>query len=445
MKSEMEEGEVSEIQQVKLELTEESIHSDNSDEEDQDLQHDQEASIKCSYCSRTFLRESGYKRHLQTHLQEPIKCEYCGRVCPKKSVLIKHIRTHTGEKPYECSVCKLQFATKPSLDYHLAVHKGERPFVCSVCGKSFIQNSHLTRHLRVHTGEKPYCCTYCDMKFGRQGSLQVHLRQHTGEALFTCLHCDRKFINQSTFKYHLRKLSGERPYTCIFCGQTFISSSHVRKHERVHVTEKGDGANQKCRKFKMAESGNKFVNVHGDNLKLNWRCKEKPSKLRTTSRNYCCSFCPMKFIRRGALQNHLTFHEAQLKLQTKELHSTSGAQNLIKCENYSNDLSAAVLSDADEKTEHLNMSSESNNSTANSSSWSDGCDDLLARTIDTIHQTGMFYQLDDSFRDKGVEEDKQQQQQQQQNPSNVVRSGNRKNPFPRKLRRPNLISEDSEV
>ncbi|PIC46954.1 hypothetical protein B9Z55_006464 [Caenorhabditis nigoni] len=79
---------------------------------------------KCVYCSTSFGRRGGLRRHVQmVHMQMMHKCpiENCshpGYKCTK--ALNAHVRTHT--RPFTCDRCDAAFARKNDLQVHQFTH-----------------------------------------------------------------------------------------------------------------------------------------------------------------------------------------------------------------------------------------------------------------------------------------------------------------------------------
>ncbi|XP_037332056.2 zinc finger and BTB domain-containing protein 24-like isoform X2 [Pungitius pungitius] len=88
--------------------------------------------------------------------------------------------SHNNDESLVCSKCKKTFGSIKTLKRHMMTHSSEKPFSCSQCGKCFTQSGTLKRHLRCHTGEKPFSCSECDRCFSDSGTLKRHMRCHTG-------------------------------------------------------------------------------------------------------------------------------------------------------------------------------------------------------------------------------------------------------------------------
>ncbi|KAG8547080.1 hypothetical protein GDO81_029152 [Engystomops pustulosus] len=138
------------------------------------------------------------------------KCTYCEKSFPRNTQLREHERTHTGERPYQCLKCPKSFSRSTQLKDHQRTHTGERPFHCTECGKTFSHSSNLIHHRRTHTGEKPHKCSMCPKSFSQNSDLNRHQRTH---------------------------MAGDRPHQCVRCHRTFIYKSQLRMHSRVHVVE----------------------------------------------------------------------------------------------------------------------------------------------------------------------------------------------------------------
>lgn len=84
-----------------------------------------------SFCSKSSLNH-----HSKNHgITKPLKCTQCSKTFMRYGHLRYHMKTHTNDKPYKCSQCEKQFITKSHLKIHNRIHTGEKLFKCETCGK----------------------------------------------------------------------------------------------------------------------------------------------------------------------------------------------------------------------------------------------------------------------------------------------------------------------
>lgn len=68
---------------------------------------------KCSFCSKTFQRQSQLKSHLASHSEaRPHQCQVCGVAFKHRRNLVEHSHTHSQQPSFICAVCGLTFKQK---------------------------------------------------------------------------------------------------------------------------------------------------------------------------------------------------------------------------------------------------------------------------------------------------------------------------------------------
>ena len=90
-----------------------------------EIQEYQSRKYKCEYCYKRFKRSSGYKDHLNLHLnKKDFKCSLCNKSFVQRSNLKQHLNysKSCGTKPYErysCNICSKNFSTLTILNKHI--------------------------------------------------------------------------------------------------------------------------------------------------------------------------------------------------------------------------------------------------------------------------------------------------------------------------------------
>ena len=146
------------------------------------LEHDEEKSFQCQFCSRDFHSISGKFIHEKSH---PPTCKICFRTFKCKSKMIKHLRNvHSKEeKPFECEICNRKFQWVEAFQRHKLVHSDERPEKCQFCPQTFRSKSSKIWHEKLHTGERTlnWKCRLCPKAFTSPGKLKFHANNGHGK------------------------------------------------------------------------------------------------------------------------------------------------------------------------------------------------------------------------------------------------------------------------
>ena len=88
---------------------------------------------------------------------------------------------HSGVKPFKCTFCTKSFSRDRGLKRHMLVHSGDKPHSCKECGKEVTTSHSLKMHKLIHTGEKPYSCPVCSKPFRRSQHVKKHVLTHGKE------------------------------------------------------------------------------------------------------------------------------------------------------------------------------------------------------------------------------------------------------------------------
>ena len=131
-------------------------------------------------CGKSFISESGLKRHELQHSSMDYKCTVCSREFAFESELTNHKTIHSEEKHFICQYPRCNGAYKTKAEYlrHYKTHGPTRDdHRCLVCNKACKKHKYLRKHKQVHTGKLPFACSICGDWFkwrsGRHNQMQL--------------------------------------------------------------------------------------------------------------------------------------------------------------------------------------------------------------------------------------------------------------------------------
>ena len=201
--------------------------------------HDDEKSLKCKDCLKTFTTNLDLATHEKIHKKHtnPKTCDSCGKYFASKGSLQRHSKEiHQGIRKSQarCELCGKELSSKTYLELHVkSVHKKEKQFQCDICNKLYSSKSHLNTHKKqIHTEEslaRCYQCDSCDKKFKSNGMLKVHKDSHEGKR-HKCNQCELTFGNAPNLRRHFKKVHAGENYKCDICGKEVSDKDYLKKH-----------------------------------------------------------------------------------------------------------------------------------------------------------------------------------------------------------------------
>lgn len=123
---------------------------------------------------------------------------------------------------------------------------------------------HYQRHLT-----NKFQCSICPKKFSTQILLNEHSTIHTNDVRHICKECALSFLDYTDLKEHIRehkqvaskKKTTDLKWKCMDCGKLLMNRSSLAMHVKIHK-----------------------------------------------DRKYECSICPLKFVQKINLSNHIKSH-----------------------------------------------------------------------------------------------------------------------------------------
>lgn len=196
--------------------------------------------FNCFYCKKTFCNLRTREIHLHVHKNiKTLKCSYCPETFFHYSSRNLHqAKTHTKIKAYKCiDGCKNKaFYTQSQLILHTKRHHTtNRPFVCHICSKRYVIKGELDNHLKIHTDDKRHHqCEICGKNFVRKSSMLTHIKVHRNDEQYDCNYCDLKFSKVKLLSSHVKD-HHRNYYACDVCDKTFNNIGNLRSHKYLHV------------------------------------------------------------------------------------------------------------------------------------------------------------------------------------------------------------------
>ncbi|EFA06347.2 Zinc finger protein 184-like Protein [Tribolium castaneum] len=198
----------------------------------------------CPHCPVAFHRETRFHIHMRKHSEDnrSINCKYCKKTFVSPYAYYKHCITINHEKfspeinDIACEKCGKHFAKRYDLRQHLyRVHNTSKQFVsCQYCNYKTVHKCNMDRHVALHFRKSnQYTCEYCGKNFDSIANLNDHITyNHIQTRQFKCDKCDKSFKRNSELARHQDSHSDERPHVCTLCGKTYKRLNHLKRHEK---------------------------------------------------------------------------------------------------------------------------------------------------------------------------------------------------------------------
>ncbi|KAG7267314.1 hypothetical protein CRUP_030079 [Coryphaenoides rupestris] len=159
-----------------------------------------------------------------------------------------------------CPVCSKSFLRATAMRRHLEIHSDNRQlkYKCPNCDKRFRDQYDMTRHnMREEEGgagnrtaveagasikRAAKACPVCARAFDNAKSLNKHMQCHTEERPYHCVHCKRRFKHMHSLKRH---------QIYAICHKKIVRSSAARKDYKAAAADSQQGPALKIPKFAM--------------------------------------------------------------------------------------------------------------------------------------------------------------------------------------------------
>ncbi|RZC42467.1 zinc finger protein 90-like, partial [Asbolus verrucosus] len=198
----------------------------------------------CPHCPIAFHRENRFHIHMRKHTEEnrSVNCKYCKKTFNSPYAYYKHCITINHEKfspeisDIVCDKCGKHFAKRYDLRQHMyRVHNVSKQLVaCQYCDYKTVHKCNMDRHVALHLRKNSqFTCEYCGKSCDSIASLKDHITyNHIQEKQFKCDKCDKSFKRNSELVRHQDSHSDERPHVCTLCGKTYKRLNHLKRHEK---------------------------------------------------------------------------------------------------------------------------------------------------------------------------------------------------------------------
>lgn len=134
-----------------------------------------ERNFQCDLCHKSFRQKAHLESHKGIHKVEKIKCTFCERTFNRETDRKLHEKIHTKTGLFQCESCKKTFTKKQNYKRHTLIHTGQKNFHCDSCDKDYYTKYHLQRHKAKCRGSEKYPSMYLGMEgmYHEEGILGV--------------------------------------------------------------------------------------------------------------------------------------------------------------------------------------------------------------------------------------------------------------------------------